>query len=157
MIGTVHRDTEVMMGNNEGNTGKSTIFREKSLKRIASPEELDDYLKVTTPAVWMILGAVIAMLVGIIIWSLLGNLNTTVSGDASAKDGYITVLVTEDGAEHIREGQTIIVGNNASTVGEVFKDDFGRTSAGASMNVPDGEYRARIVVEQITPFELLFD
>ncbi|MCR5403501.1 MAG: hypothetical protein K6E91_06700 [Butyrivibrio sp.] len=145
------------MGNNEENTGKSAIFREKSLQRIASPEELNDYLKVTTPAVWMILGAVIAMLAGIIIWSLLSNLNTTVSGDATAKGGYITVLVTEDGAEHVREGQTIIVGSNESKVGEVFKDDFGRTSVGASMDVPDGEYRARIVVEQITPFELLFD
>ena len=145
------------MSTSEGNTGKQTLFREKSLQRIASPEELNDYLKVTTPAVWMILGAVIAMLTGIIIWSLLGNLNTTVSGDAKAEDGHLTVLVTEDGAEHIREGQTIKVGSNESKVGEVYKDDFGRTSVVASMDIPDGDYRARIVVEQITPFELLFD
>ena len=145
------------MSTSEVNTGKQTLFREKSLQRIASPEELNDYLKVTTPGVWMILGAVIAMLTGIIIWSLLGNLNTTVSGDAKAEDGHLTVLVTEDGAEHIREGQTIKVGSNESKVGEVYKDDFGRTSVVASMDIPDGDYRARIVVEQITPFELLFD
>ena len=35
------------------------IFREKSLKRITSPEELGDYLRVTSPTVWMVLAAVI--------------------------------------------------------------------------------------------------
>ena len=38
------------------------IFREKSLKRITSPEELGDYLRVTSPSVWMILAAVILLL-----------------------------------------------------------------------------------------------
>lgn len=36
---------------------ENPIFRKKSLDRISSPEALDDYLHVTTPAVWMILAA----------------------------------------------------------------------------------------------------
>ena len=36
------------------------IFREKSLKRITSPEELSDYLRVTSPSVWLVLAAVIS-------------------------------------------------------------------------------------------------
>ncbi len=46
-----------------------SIFREKSLKRITSPEELGDYLRVTSPTVWLVLGAVILLLVGMLIWS----------------------------------------------------------------------------------------
>ena len=40
------------------------IYREKSLERIASPEELNDYLHVTNPAVWLIMAAVIILLAG---------------------------------------------------------------------------------------------
>lgn len=148
---------EVVMGTDENKGIGANIFRPKSLQRIASPEELNDYLKVTTPAVWMTLGAVVAILIGIIIWSFLGTLNTTVSGDATALDGYIDVTVTDDGAEYIKEGQSILVGDIKSTVGEVSLDDFGRTKVGATMDIPDGEYRARIVVEQISPFMLLFN
>ena len=46
-----------------------TIFREKSLDRISSPEQLDDYLKVSTPSLWIVLAAVIALLVGIVVWA----------------------------------------------------------------------------------------
>ena len=40
------------------------IYREKSLERIASPEELNDYLHVTNPAVRLIMAAVIILLAG---------------------------------------------------------------------------------------------
>ncbi len=43
------------------------IFREKSIERVSSPEQLDDYIKVTTPSVWLILSATIALLAGVCI------------------------------------------------------------------------------------------
>ena len=49
-----------------GNSGnKSSLFREKNLERLESPEKLNDYLRVTSPGVWMVLGAVIVLLVGL--------------------------------------------------------------------------------------------
>ena len=44
----------------------SELFREKSLERVSSPEQLNDYIKVTTPSVWLVLIAVILLLVGIL-------------------------------------------------------------------------------------------
>lgn len=38
-------------------------------KKIASQEELHDYLRVTSPRLWMILGAVALMLVGFIVYA----------------------------------------------------------------------------------------
>ena len=38
----------------------SSIFREKSLKRISSPEQLNDYIKVSQPSVWIALAAAAA-------------------------------------------------------------------------------------------------
>ena len=43
----------------------STIFREKSLKKIASPEQMNDYIRVSSPSVWMVLTAVIVLLAGV--------------------------------------------------------------------------------------------
>ena len=36
----------------------SGLFREKSLEAIESPESLNDYLRVTSPQVWLVLAAV---------------------------------------------------------------------------------------------------
>ncbi len=38
------------MGNN------TKLFREKSIESIESPEALNDYLRVTSPSIWLILG-----------------------------------------------------------------------------------------------------
>ena len=55
-----------------------TVFRKKTLDRIASPEQLTDYLRVTNPGIWVILVAVILLLAGVFAWS---------SGDAGDKGG----------------------------------------------------------------------
>ena len=41
------------------------IFRKKSLDRLSSPEQLNDYLHVTSPGIWIVLGAVIFLLISI--------------------------------------------------------------------------------------------
>ena len=41
-----------------------TIFRQKSMQKITSPEQMNDYIRVSNPSVWMILAAVIVLLAG---------------------------------------------------------------------------------------------
>ena len=41
------------------------LFREKSLEAIESPESMNDYLQVTSPGVWIVLAAIIAILIGL--------------------------------------------------------------------------------------------
>ena len=50
----------------------SGIFREKSINRVSGPEALNDYIRVTTPSVWIVLLALIILLVGMLTWSILG-------------------------------------------------------------------------------------
>ena len=45
---------------------KKEIFRKKSLERVSSPEHLNDYLHVTSPAVWVVLTSVIGYLFAVI-------------------------------------------------------------------------------------------
>ena len=55
-----------------------SLFREKSLEAVQSPESLNDYLRVTSPGVWLVLGTVIALLAGAVIWSIFGRITTTI-------------------------------------------------------------------------------
>ena len=49
------------------------VFREKSMQRVSSPEELNDYIRVTTPSVWIVLLALVLLLVGILAWCIFGR------------------------------------------------------------------------------------
>ena len=51
----------------------NTIFRQKSLDKVSSPEKLDDYIRVTTPSVWITLTAIVLLLVGAVVWSIFGE------------------------------------------------------------------------------------
>lgn len=53
------------------------LYREKSLERITSPEQLNDYIRVTTPSVWLVLISVIIMLIGILSWCIFGEVTMT--------------------------------------------------------------------------------
>lgn len=55
-----------------------SIFRKKSLDRISSPEESLDYLKVTRPAVWVILVVIVFIILAIVIWSITGRIEENI-------------------------------------------------------------------------------
>ena len=55
------------------------LFRERSMEAIESPESMNDYLQVTSPGVWIVLAAIIAILIGAIMWGIFGRINTSVN------------------------------------------------------------------------------
>ena len=63
--------------------GKS-IFREKSLERVTSPEQLNDYIKVTSPSVWIILAATLILIIGTLVWAVFGKIR--VNTDSGVKE-----------------------------------------------------------------------
>ena len=46
------------------------IFREKSLERVNAPEELNDYIHVTTPALWLVVSPLLIIIAGFLIWGI---------------------------------------------------------------------------------------
>lgn len=90
------------------------IFREKSLERIESPDQLNTYIKVANPSVWVILSAVIVFLTGFLIWGFFGDLSiytpgfvTTNSGTVPNLKSEVIVLVHEEDAEGIGLNQSV--------------------------------------------------
>ena len=58
---------------NEQNNPPNSIFTRKSVDRINGPEELNDYVRVTTPSVWFILTAVTLLVIGLLGWCIFGT------------------------------------------------------------------------------------
>lgn len=97
---------------------KNTIFRKKSLDRVSSPEQLNDYIKVATPGMWLILLAIVIFLVGMIVWGAMGKLETTVRGAVVFDGENSAVYISEESAEKIAPGQTLRADGMEFTVGE---------------------------------------
>lgn len=53
---------------------EDNIFREKSLERINTPDDFKEYIHITSPSLWFVLGATIIILIGFIAWSIFGTL-----------------------------------------------------------------------------------
>ena len=53
---------------------KNSVFRDKSVTRVSSPEQLNDYIRVSPPAAFLALTAILLLLVGVIIWGWFGRL-----------------------------------------------------------------------------------
>jgi biotin carboxyl carrier protein len=57
----------------------STIFRQSSLDRLSSPEQLDQLIRITSRRSWIALVAMAAVVVSAAAWGLLGTVTTSVS------------------------------------------------------------------------------
>jgi len=86
---------------------KSSIFREKSLDRISSPEQLDDYVKATTPGVWVLLGAIMIFLAGFITFCVTGTVDTQIGVVVYSDGQNVTCFFDEADRDSIEEGMKV--------------------------------------------------
>ena len=134
-----------------------TLFRKKAMERISSPEDLTSYLRVTSPGMWIILAAVIALLVGLFAWSAVGTLETSVDATAIVQDHTAQIVAADQGAESIQAGMPLRISSQEFVIASVDYDEYGRATAQAEVSLPDGTYDAEIVVEQTRPIEFLLE
>lgn len=132
------------------------LFRKKSIDKISSPEKLDDYLKISTPSLWLVMFAVISLLVGILVWSSVAKLETKINAVASITDKTGEIILTGNDADKVKSEMKVYVGNIESNVEYVQYDDLGRAIAFCDVDLPDGNYKVEIVTETIHPISFLF-
>lgn len=86
-----------------------TIFRQKSMQKITSPEQMNDYIRVSNPSVWMILAAVIVLLAGVCVWGVFGHLDTVLQTGSVCKNGRLVVYIGEKDFAEIGENTVFSV------------------------------------------------
>ena len=135
------------------------IFRKKSIDKINSPENLNDYIRVTNPGVWLILAAVIALLIGACVWGFFGHIDTTIDASAVFKNNEACCVVSEDNISSVKKGAVVYVGGKEGRVTEIgeYSEEKGGVCVYIEANVKDGGYTAKIVTESIKPASFIFN
>lgn len=130
-----------------------SIFREKSLQKVKSPDNLNEYIRVANPGVWVLLAAVIALLVGMCIWGIFGQLTTEIMANARSDGGIVTCYLPEKGSQSVRPGMPATIDGHPGTVSEVSVRSNADSTCIIEMKepLPDGIYIAQIEVENIHP------
>lgn len=151
------------------------LFRKASIDRISSPEQLNDYIRVSNPGVWMVLLAVVALLAGVCVWGVFGRLDSKLHTAGICENGVFTCYVTEEDAGQIASGMTVHVdgvdfavsGISAAPVAASAEMDsyllhLGGFTEGewfyevtVEAALADGTYQAEIVTESVSPMSFI--
>ena len=155
----------------------NTIFRQKSLDRISSPEQLNEYIRVSTPSVWMLLIAIVILLIGVCVWGVFGQMDTTLSAVAVAENGTVTAYVRAEDAAKVSADAAAAVGGNTGRVLSVSAPpvavddtftDYMRHAGGLEegewvyaltleADCADGVYTAQIVIDSVSPMSFVLN
>ncbi|MCQ2458447.1 MAG: hypothetical protein MJ142_06925 [Clostridia bacterium] len=153
------------------------LFREKNMERIASPEQLDKYIKGGRRGYLIALLAIVIVLGGMLVWALVGSIETSVETGCTVHGGKVICCVPEDTAHRITssamirvEGREVHVTGKSpvrpaeeSEADKVMRDaldlneDEWCLDAYAETDLPDGNYRCTLVLEYISPIRLIFN
>lgn len=150
---------------------KQELFRKKTIDQLSNPEQLTDYIRVSSPAMWMVLGGIVLLLVGVCVWGVFGQLDTTVQAAAVSSGGQLTLLLKEGDADKLEPGMTVTLNQNTHTIVAIstqlvqpetgsltahfggFGDGDWACLAELDGTEPEGVYSASILIERITPMK----
>ena len=135
-----------------------TIFRKTSIDRLKSPEQLNEYIRVASPSVWLILGAVVLLLVGVIVWGVFGTIPLTVDTAAEVRGGSAVCYVDAEDAAQLEPGMTANLGTVSGTVTAVGEAPVRLNEYEVKIDVTgllDGVYPAEITVGSIHPISFV--
>lgn len=153
------------------------LFREKNIEAIESPESLNEYLRATSPGIWLLLGSIVFFLIGVCIWGIFGHIDATMTAAVIARDGETVCLVPEDAlAGVLKEPCVMIEGTEyeltpSALKPEIVSEDMdvyvilagdltpGQVVYSIPLNtaLPEGIYSGTVVTEKLTPISLLMN
>ena len=158
---TVSRNTA---SRNAETTGAETANKNKSRRSVISqtkktPENMNDYIRVTNPGVWILIVAMLSLVIGALCWGIFGHVDRTLDATVYVKNGHTICYVSENYVSEIEEGMTVRYSNTEGTIREIGPADDGTNTCTikAKRISADGYYNGTIVLEKISPVSFLLD
>lgn len=95
---------------------KKDVYRKAALERLATVDQLDKVMKITSPLSWLALLGVTMIIVSVLIWSFVGELPSTVTANGmivSSSTATNTLMANGNGTVVLRvyEGQSVNSGD----------------------------------------------
>ena len=108
---------------------ESWIFTKKAKEKLHSPDDLDRYVRVARPSVWVLFAACVLLIGGLVIWGLFGTVNVNVNGEGVRIDDEVFSLLSSDDKSHIAVGNTANVGDVQLAVSSISDIPLSRDEA----------------------------
>ena len=135
------------------------IFRKKNLDKVKSPENLDDYIRVSNPGVWLLLVSVIVLLAGACVWGIFGHIDSTVPATVHIENGTAICYIADENSSLVKVGLTVKFEKQEAiikAVGE--KTDMGYScTLSENPSMADGYYEGKVVVERYKPLSFIWN
>ena len=148
-----HENPSIMKAVEKVAENAGGLFRQKTIDKMSSPDELTDYLKVTSPSVWAVLAAVVVLLAGLIAWACVGTLPTKVDASVVVQGGAASVHVSD--SHDIQEGMQLTVESQEHAIESVSADEYGKPVGHANVDLPNGTYNGTLVVYETRAIDFL--
>lgn len=145
---------------------KKQLYREKSMDRVSSPEQLDGYIQVVNPGIWLVIGAILVFLVSVVLWSVIGTLDVTIQIKGYSDGTSVYCFLDEAEIEAVRAGMDAYIGNEhgkvdfAAEIPETYEDmaEFlGGEGMAHALSASSGDWRYRVVLTGIKAKEGVCD
>ena len=137
---------------------RQEIYRKSSLERIQSPDQLDQYLKVTTPMVWVLLAAILVLLIAGFWWASQMEISSRIEATGTVENGTMTIALRDETARKVvATGMVVRVGDITGTISSMTTDTDGLQKAVLLMSLPDGTYNVQISYKTSQLLSLLFN
>ena len=107
-----------------------SIFNKRATEKLQSPDDLDQYVRVTNPSVWIVLAACVALLAGLLAWGVFGAVTTSVTATGVAVNGRALCFLTAENAAQVEVGDNAVVSGELMKVSEVSAVPLSRDEAG---------------------------
>lgn len=150
------------------------LFRKKNLDKLSTPDALNEYIKVASPSVWIILLTIVALLIGVIAWSYMGRISHY-EGVTVYSDGNMAVCyVPENMIDRVRQASDININGNNYKIGDIanlptkihpdsvdeyvahvmeIKEDSWIYKIEVVGTLPEGIYEGQVVTGSIRPMD----
>lgn len=134
------------------------IYREKSLEKVKSPENLEDYIRVSNPSVWILIISIIVLLVGACVWGAVGHVDSTLDVNVRVEGGILTAYVDDAKVKDIRQGMIVKISDFETSISKIERD--GQTyvcTLQTDKTLPEGFYDGKLVMERVRPLSFVFN
>lgn len=132
----------------------SSIFNKRATEKLRSPDDLDKYVRVTNPSVWLALTACIALLAGLLAWGMFGSVTTSVTGTGVSVNGQAMCFLKAEDAAKVSAGNEANVGGEPMTVAEISSVPLSRGEAGKLLS---NDYLVNTLVNGDWAYRVTFD
>ena len=124
----------------------------KNTASVSNQDELNKYLQHTSPVTWIILGLVIAILLGFFVWSFIYKLKIKITGSATIVSNEVTLHVDDADLGKLQAGQYVYISGKEGSILSI--NDDGQPVV-SNFDLANGEYTYTVIIKEMRPIDFL--